>query len=136
MSYSQFIDLLSSFWGLISGIYFSIGVLKTSDELIKNISSLFFASGEWVAVVFAQQKVDFQFGIGYLFLSFLSGLVVKLLPALETTPAFEWFWPAVPFAFTIAVAPVLVLAPLRKQMLKKAETKARNYNRSSSSEAA
>jgi len=129
MSFALFLDLLASWWGLASVIFFSIGVLRLTDESVKMIASSFYDSGEQVAVELAQQKVDFQFGAALLFVSFLAQLTTKLFPILQSTILIGQFWLAVGLSFLLAAASMGACALHAARLRKKAEAKARAFNK-------
>ena len=129
MSYALFLDLLASWWGLCSAVFFSVGVLRLTDESVKIMASSFFNGGEQLAVELMQQKVDFQFGAAFLFLSFFVQLVTKLLPNLQFNSPNEQYWIALAVGLALAAVPIVVCIPLIARKRKAAEAIARAYNK-------
>lgn len=129
MTYFQFLDFISVFWGLASAIFFSIGVLKLTDKSIKIISSSAWESGEQVAAELAQQKVDFQFGAFFLFISFLSQFILKIFSESLEQYTFDTFLCGMVFSIIISFIPIIISVPIRIYRRKDAEKKAREYNK-------
>lgn len=93
------------------------------------MASSFYDGGEQLAVELMQQKVDFQFGAAFLFLSFFVQLVTKLLPNLQFNIPNEQYWLALAVGLALAAVPIVVCIPLIARKRKAAEAIARAYNK-------
>lgn len=100
MNLAAVIELSASMLGLYSGVFFCAGVLDVKNSTIEIIATSFYGSGFTLAKELVQQKSDFIFGAGFLFLSFLAQVVGKLLsPEVGATvvASSQWFGVAIGF---------------------------------------
>jgi uncharacterized membrane protein (DUF485 family) len=79
MSLSTIIDISGATLGLISALFFSIGVLRLKNTTVEIIATSFYGSGYEMAKELMQQKSEFIFGALFLVLSFSFQLFAKFV---------------------------------------------------------
>ena len=79
MSISTIIDISGATLGLISALFFSIGVLRLKNTTVEIIATSFYGSGYEIAKELMQQKSEFIFGALFLVLSFSFQLFAKFV---------------------------------------------------------
>lgn len=80
MSLRDFLEIISAVFGLISGGYFSAGVLVLKMSAVSRVATI--SGGEMVAEELAKQKADFAFGAVFLVFSFCTQIVTKIFPSM------------------------------------------------------
>lgn len=80
MNLATVIELSAATLGLFSSVFFCVGVLHVKDSTLETIATSMWGKGEAIAKELALQRVDFIFGAGLLFLSFLVQGAAKFLP--------------------------------------------------------
>lgn len=99
MNLRDFLEIVSAVLGLISGGYFSVGVLKLKTSTIPKVAMM--SGGEFLAEELAKQKADFAFGSLFLILAFLVQIGAKLFPAAVSVTVTSGFPCGVMFSFSV-----------------------------------
>ena len=101
MNLRDFLEIVSAVFGLISGGYFSVGVLKLKTSTIPIVAMM--SGSEFVAEELAKQKADFAFGSLFLALAFLVQIATKVFPVVVSVTVTSGFLCGVVSSFFIAV---------------------------------
>ena len=101
MNLRDFLEIVSAVLGLLSGGYFSVGVLKLKTDTIPLVAML--SGSEFVAEELAKQKADFAFGSLFLALAFIVQISTKVFPAAVSIAVTGEFICGVIGSFSIAV---------------------------------
>jgi len=132
MVLATIIDVFAATVGLISGVFFSMGVLTVKDSTLQKIAFQMWDKGFVIATELAQQKAQFMAGAVLLAASFLAQMVGKFLPPASATnflnskliEAAIGVGMAIVFGLMTYLGYRLYRAKLVRTLLAKAETKA------------